>query len=183
MEGVPVAPAPLQQLWGLCHGSPSPSRPSSSSGLFLTPSSLTTPLHLAFLPLSSICFHRDTTRPCGEGDVRAVPEHSRAFRNFSRLFLTEPQVGGGGGRGGCSPPSPQNIPVSVLKEPSPASPWGSPQVGSPSPPPWLRDRRHFVLLFKPSAGVVLRGKQPRTLITTPLAPPLPKFPETTVIKL
>lgn len=103
MEGVPVAPAPLQQLWGLCHGSPSPSRPSSSSGLFLTPSSLTTPLHLAFLPLSSICFHRDTTRPCGEGDVRAVPEHSRAFRNFSRLFLTEPQVGGGRGKGGGAP--------------------------------------------------------------------------------
>lgn len=103
VEGVPVAPAPLQQLWGLCHGSPSPSRPSSSSGLFLTPSSLTTPLHLAFLPLSSICFHRDTTRPCGEGGVRAVPEHSRAFRNFSRLFLTEPQVGGGGGRGGALP--------------------------------------------------------------------------------
>lgn len=108
---------------------------------------------------------------------------ARTFRSLLKLFPPFPHRAGGVGGEGRSPPSPQNIPVSMLKEPSPASPWGSPQAGGPSPPPWLRDRRHFVLPFKPSTEVVLRGKRPRTLTTTPLAPPLPKFPETTVIKL
>lgn len=109
MEGVPVRPAPLQQLWGFCHSSPSPSRPSSSSGLaglFLTPSSLTAPLFGIFSPFFNPFpqrYHQTLWRGRHEGSAgtfRSLLEPSEVFPAFfsqSPLSITaSPRWGGGG---------------------------------------------------------------------------------------